>query len=190
MPLNPILVVDLFDVWGIDFMEPFPSSFGYIYILVGVDYVSKWVEAVPCRAADHRVVLRFLKENIFSTFGVPKTIISNGGSHFCNKPFENLLTEYGVKHKVTTPFHPQTSGQLELANKEIKTILMKVVNFNRKYLSLKLLDSLWAYKTAYKTILSMSPYLLVYGKACHLPMEIKYKASWAVKRLNLDMGRV
>ena len=130
MPLNPILVVDLFDVWGIDFMGPFTSSFGYIYILVGVDYVSKWVEAVPCRAANHRVVLKFLKENIFSRFRVPKAIISDRGSHFCNKPFANLLTKYGVKHKVATPYHPQTSGQVELANREIKTILMKVVNSN------------------------------------------------------------
>ena len=128
--LNPILVVDLFDVWGIDFMGPFPSSLGYLYILVGVDYVSKWVEAVPCRAANHRVVLKFLKENIFSRFGVPKAIISDGGSHFCNKPFESLLTKYGVKHKVATPYHPQTSGQVELANREIKIILMKVVNSN------------------------------------------------------------
>ena len=110
MPLNPILVVDLFDVWGTDFMGPFPSSLGYLYILVGVDYVSKWVEAVPYWAADHRVVLKFLKENIFSRFGVPKAIISDGGSHFCNKPFESLLTKYGVKHKVATPYHPQTSG--------------------------------------------------------------------------------
>ena len=114
MPLNPILVVDLFDVWAIDFMGPFPSSFGDLYILVGVDYVSKWVEAVPCRAADNKVVLRFLKENIFSGFGVPKAIISDGGSHFCNKPFEGLLTKYGVKHKVATPYHPYTSGQVEL----------------------------------------------------------------------------
>ena len=75
MPLDLILVVDLFDVWGIDFMGPFPSFFGYVYILVGVDYVSKWVEAVPCRAAYHRVVLKFLKENIFSRFRVPKPII-------------------------------------------------------------------------------------------------------------------
>ena len=138
MPLNPIFVVDLFDVWGIDFMGPFPSSFGYIYILVGVDYVSKWVEALPYSVADHRVVMKFLKENIFSRFGVPKAIISDGGSHLCNKPFENLLTKYGVKHKVATPYHPQTSGQVEL----IKTILMKVVNSNQKDWSLKLLDSL------------------------------------------------
>ena len=83
-------------------MGPFLSSLGYLYILVGVDYVSKWVEAVPCRAVDHRVVLKFLKENIFSRFGVPKAIISDGGLHFCNKPFESLLTKYGVKHKVAT----------------------------------------------------------------------------------------
>ena len=102
MPLNSILVVELFDVWGIDFLEPFPSSRGYLYILVGVDYVSKWVEAVPCRAANHKVVLKFLKENIFSGFRVPKAIISDGGSHFYNKPFERLLTKYGVKHKVAT----------------------------------------------------------------------------------------
>ena len=189
MSLNPIFVVDLFNIWGIDFIGPFPSSFGYLYILVGVDYVSKWVEEVPCRAADHRVVLKFLKENIFSIFGVPKAIISDGGLHLCNKPFESLLTKYDVKHKVATPYHPQTSGHVELSNKEIKTILMKVANSNRKDWSLKLLDSLWAYRIAYKTILGMSPYRLVYGKACHLPVEIEYKAWWVVKKLNLDMGR-
>ena len=120
MPLNPILVVEIIHVWVIDFMGPFPTSFSYSYILVGVDYVSKWVDAIPCKKNDHRVVLKFLKENVFSRFGFPKAIISNRGTHLCNKPFETLLAKYGVKHKVATPYHPQTSGQVELANREIR----------------------------------------------------------------------
>ncbi|RVW21273.1 Retrovirus-related Pol polyprotein from transposon 17.6 [Vitis vinifera] len=135
------------------------------------------------------VVLKFLKENIFSRFGEPKAIISDGGPHFCNKPFETLLAKYGVKHKVATPYHPQTSGQVELANREIKNILMKVVITSRKDWSIKLHDSLWPYRTTYKTILGMYPYHLVYGKACHLPVEVEYKAWWAIKRLNMDLIR-
>ncbi|CAL8988253.1 unnamed protein product, partial [Prunus brigantina] len=107
MPLNNILVVELFDVWGIDFMGPFPSSFGYIYILVAVDYVSKWVEATATRTNDHKVVLNFLRDMIFTRFGTPRAIISDGGSHFCNKPFEALMKKYNITHRVATPYHPQ-----------------------------------------------------------------------------------
>ncbi|WJZ85847.1 hypothetical protein VitviT2T_005364 [Vitis vinifera] len=110
--------------------------------VVGVDYVSKWVEAIACNHNDHKVVVKFLKENIFTRFGVPKAIISDEGTHFCNKIFNNLLTKYGVKHKVATPYHPQTSGQVELANCEIKNILMKVVNANHKDWALRLHDAL------------------------------------------------
>jgi hypothetical protein len=151
MPLNPILVIEIFDCWGIDFMGPFPPSFGFLYILVAVDYVSKWIEAISSRKNDHKTVIKFLKENILSRFGIPRAMISDGGTHFCNKPFESLMKKYGITHKVATPYHPQTSGQVELANREIKQILEKTVNPNRKDWSLRLNGALWAYRTAYKT---------------------------------------
>lgn len=187
MPLNNILVCEVFDVWGIDFMGPFPVSSGNKYILVAVDYVSKWVEALACRTNDSRIVMQFLKKNIFSRFGTPRAIISDGGTHFCNRQFEALLSKYGVTHKVATPYHPQTSGQVEISNRELKRILEKTVGSCRKEWSNKLDDALWAYRTAFKTPIGMSPFRLLYGKGCHLPVELEHKAFWATKFLNFDV---
>ncbi|XP_075475681.1 uncharacterized protein LOC142509402 [Primulina tabacum] len=151
MPLNNIIECEIFDVWGIDFMGPFPASSAKKFILVAVEYVSKWVEAEACATNDAQVVLKFLKKHIFNRFGAPRAIISDGGTHFCNKIFDKLLGKYGVTHKVSTSYHPQTSGQVEVSNREIKRILEKTVNVNRKDWSIRLDDALWAYRTAFKT---------------------------------------
>ena len=105
MPLNSILVIENLDVWGLDFMGPFPNSFGNLYILLEVDYVSKWVEAIPTKKNDHQVVIKFVRDYIFSRFGTPRAIIIDGGTHFCNRPFGHLLKKYSVTHKVATPYH-------------------------------------------------------------------------------------
>ncbi|RDX72648.1 gag-pol, partial [Mucuna pruriens] len=146
-------------------MGPFPVSNGYSYILLVVDYVSKWVEAIATKTNDAK------KSNIFCRFGVPKALISDQGSHFCNKAMAFLLHKYGVVHRVTTK-----NGQAEVFNREIKKTLQKMTNPSRKDCIQLLEDALWVHRTAYRMPLGMSPYQIVFGKTYHLP---------AVKQSNL-----
>ena len=185
-PMHPILEVELFDLWGIDFMGPFPPSYNNLYILLAVDYVSKWVEAIPTRTNDAKVVAKFLRSHIFSRFGTPRALIMDNGTHFCNKVIHKVLKKYGVRHRTSFAYHPQSNGQAEVSNREIKSILEKTVNSSRKDWSKKIEDALWAYRTAFKTPLGMSPFRIVYGKACHLPVELEHRAYWATRQLNMD----
>ncbi|GJR25964.1 reverse transcriptase domain-containing protein [Tanacetum coccineum] len=113
---------------GIDFMGPFPSSRGNKYILVAVDYLSKWVEAKALPTNDARVVCKFLK-SLFARFGAPRAIISDRGTHFCNDQFAKVMQKYGVTHRLSTAYHPQTSGQVEVSNRGLKRILERTIAY-------------------------------------------------------------
>ncbi|GJY62925.1 reverse transcriptase domain-containing protein [Tanacetum coccineum] len=186
MPQNSIQVCEIFDVWGIDFMGPFPSSRGNKYILVAVDYLSKWVEAKALPTNDARVVVKFLK-SLFARFGTPRAIISDRGTHFCNDKFAKVMSKYGVTHRLATAYHPQTSGQVEVSNRGLKRILERTVGENHASWTDMLDDALWAFRTAYKTLIGCTPYKLVYGKSCHLPIELEHRAYWALKHVNFDL---
>nr|GEX32939.1 reverse transcriptase domain-containing protein [Tanacetum cinerariifolium] len=186
MPQNSIQTCEIFDVWGIDFMGPFPSSRGNKYILVAVDYLSKWVEAKALPTNDTRVVYKFLK-SLFARFGSPQAIISDRGTHFCNDQFSKVMLKYGVTHRLSTAYHPQTSGQIDVSNRGLKRILERTIGENRASWSDKLDDALWAFRTAYKTPIGCTPYELVYGKACDLSIKLEHKAYWALKQANFDL---
>ncbi|GKB23000.1 reverse transcriptase domain-containing protein [Tanacetum coccineum] len=171
---------------GIDFMGPFPSSRGNKYIIVAVDYLYKWVEAKALPTNDARVVVKFLK-SLFARFGTPRAIISDRDTHFCNDQFAKVMLKYEVTHRLSTAYHPQTSGQVEVSNRGLKRILERTVGKNRASWSDKLDDALWAFRTAFKTPIGCTPYKLVYGKACHLPIKLEHKAYWALKHCNFDL---
>jgi transposase InsO family protein len=109
-------------------MGPFPNLEGCEYILVVIHSVSKWVEALPCQATDAMHLKRMFCEVIFPRYGVPRIVISDGGSHFIDWTFQKALTKVGVDHRIVTPNHPQTSGQAETSNEQINNILQKNVN--------------------------------------------------------------
>ncbi|GJS23920.1 reverse transcriptase domain-containing protein [Tanacetum coccineum] len=138
-------ICEIFDVWGIDFMGPFPSSNGNKYVLVAIDYVSKWVEAQAFPTNDARNVVNFLKR-LFARFGIPKALISDRGTHFCNHQIEKAMKRYGVVYRFSTAYHSQTNMQVEN---------------NRKDWSYKLDDALWAFQTSFKTPLGTTPFRII-----------------------------
>ncbi|GJY29159.1 reverse transcriptase domain-containing protein [Tanacetum coccineum] len=157
MPQNSIQVCEIFDVWGIDFMGPFPSSRGNKYILIAVDYLSKWVEAKALPTNNARVVVKFLK---------------------------SLFAQFVWGHSSSCYRLPPSN---EWSNRGLKRILERTVGENHASWSDRLDDALWAFHTAYKTPIGCTPYKLVYGKPCHLPIELEHIAYWALKHANFDL---
>ncbi|GJU28894.1 reverse transcriptase domain-containing protein [Tanacetum coccineum] len=187
MPQNAIQVCEIFDVWSIDFMGPFPSSHGNKYILVAVDYLSKWVEAKALPTNDAQVVVKFLK-SLFAQFETPRAIISDRRTHFCDDQFAKVMSKYGITRRLAIAYHPQTSGQVEVSNRGLKRILERTVGENGASWSDKLDDPLWAFHTAFKTPIGCTPYKLVYGKSCHLPIETKKLHDSKIKNRIFNVG--
>ncbi|GKE98744.1 reverse transcriptase domain-containing protein, partial [Tanacetum coccineum] len=125
------------------------------------------------------IIVKFLK-SLFPRFGTPRAIISDRGTHFCNDQFTKVMLKYGVTHRLSIAYHPQMSGQVEVSNHGLKRILERTVGENQASWSDKLDDALWAFCTAFKTPIGCTPYKLVYGKACHLPIELEQKC-WVLE---------
>ena len=146
------------------------------------------MEAVALPTNDSKRVIQFIKKHIFARFGVPRALISDGGTHFRNRWLDAVLVRYGVHHKVSTPYHPQANGQVEVSNRELKHVLETTVKHTQKDWASKLEDALWVCRTAYKMPIGMSPFQLLYGKSCHLPVEVEHKAYWATRLVNFDVA--
>nr|GEY74956.1 reverse transcriptase domain-containing protein [Tanacetum cinerariifolium] len=115
------------------------------------------------------------------------SVLNDRGTRFCNDQFSRVMEKYGITHRLSTAYHPQISRQVEVTNRGLKRILERTVGENRASWSDKLEDALWAFRTAFKTSIGCTPYRLVYGKACHIPLELEHKAYWALKHANFNL---
>ncbi|RVW91014.1 Retrovirus-related Pol polyprotein from transposon 17.6 [Vitis vinifera] len=165
-----------FSVWGIDIIGKISpkSSSGHEYILVAIDYFTKWVEAASYARLTAARVAKFIRSHIICRYGVPHELISDRGVHFKGE-VDTLIQEYGIQHHRSSAYRPQTNGAVEAANKNIKRILRKMVETSRDW-SEKLPFALWAYRTSFRTSIGATPYSLVYGMEAVLPVEIEMRS--------------
>ncbi|MCO5554804.1 hypothetical protein L7F22_008339 [Adiantum nelumboides] len=174
MPLRPMMGTRAFAKWGIDFVGPIAPlayKFHAQYIIVAIDYLTKWVEAKATTKNDAKTTAQFLYENIFTRYGLPIEIVSDRETHFINEVIENLLDKFMVIHQKSAPYHPQANGQAESTNKILVRVLTKVVSESRADWDQKLHSALWTYRVAYKTSIGTTPFNMVYGIQAILPLE-------------------
>ena len=188
MPLKPHVTFKPFDKWGIDFIGPIgPPSRKKLYIIVCTDYFTKWVETKAIKATKDKKVADFLRENVFSKFGYPKELVTDQGSQFTSHMIENLLSQHKIKHRTSTPYHPQANGKVEVTKKVLEEILTKVISNNIKDWANRLVEATWTYNTTWKTTTRFTPYELFYGKKALLSIEFEYNTLRMVAQLDLDL---
>eukprot|EP00253_Pinus_taeda_P010386 PITA_10386 len=188
MLLKPQVLIDPFEQWALDFVGPInPPSNGKRYIIVCMDYVTKWAEAKAVRKATKDTMVTFLFEEIIVRYGVPRQIVTDQGTQFTSKLVRDLTEKYKIKHRKSTPYHPQANGQVESTNKFLENIMTKTVQLNRRDWYEKLKDALWAYRITWKNTTGFSPYQLVYGKEALLPIEFQIQTYRLAVELGLDL---
>ena len=169
--VNPSLT---FEIWAIDFIGPFPipaKRSGARYIIIAVEYVTKWEEAEPVDTCSSEIATNFIYENIITRFGCPLTLISDQGTHFINKTIKTLTDQFQIGHQRSTAYHPQSNGVIEAFNKTLTKELTKICNSNKDDWDEKIPVVLWAYRTAYKQSTDQTPFRLVYGQEAVVPLH-------------------
>jgi hypothetical protein len=161
-----------FAKWGIDFMTCHPhSTGGHGYIIVGIDYFTKWVEAMPTFDNTGRTAALFIFNHIIAWFGVPQVIITDHGSHFRNFMMSELTEKLGLRHENSTPYYPQANDQVEAINKILITMLRRMIGIQKMSWHTMLFSELWAYRTSVKSAIGFTPFQLVYGLEAILSIE-------------------
>eukprot|EP00253_Pinus_taeda_P022155 PITA_22155 len=189
MPLQPQVTFEPFDKWGMDFIGPIlgPSKQKQ-YNIVCTDYPIKWTKTKEIKAAIEEKVAEFLRENVFYKSGYPRELVNDQGNQFTSNMIEDLLIQYKIKHRTSTPYHPQANGQVEVTMRALESIFTKMISRSRKDWADRLVDATWAYNTTWKTTTRFTPYEFVYGERVLLSIEFEYNTVRMATQLDLDLS--
>ena len=184
--LHPFSAPWPFSMWGMDVMGPInpKASNGHRFILVAIDYFTKWIEAQSFREVTTNNVIRFVQQNILTRFGIPEVLITDNVTNFNNKKMTALCDQFHVRHLNSAPYRPQMNGAVEAANKNLKRMLQKMVVTYKDWHE-KLPFALMAYRTTARTSTGETPYSLAYGTEAVIPIEVQIPSLRVMAEANL-----